>query len=458
MSVATSLLFGRSLDADQPKYTPESISNLGNAYLINFTRGNKLFEINNHLGNVTATVSDRTLPEAVTGTPTAVRGYTADIVTASDYYPFGMVSRAFNSPSLNYRYGFNGKEVDNEMFGIGNELDYGMRVYDPRVGRFLSVDPLTKSFPWYTPYQYAGNSPISNIDIEGKEDLWFMIPVIKWMATSKLQNEVASVGRLASGQSGDASVPQQVQGTARSYIAANQTMHDVTNAVEYFSRPYEMTNTVASVIFPEAAVLNGIYQVSEGNYVSGDIEAVGGAGGVLFKTLSFSQQAYVNGVLKTVGNNSDDAVRLYNQGVRDFAELEPIVVRKAAGGPAHHGAEFIDEGLRMVEQPLKAGGTKAITNDPLSIWGKSASDVASIFEQEGYKTVTRQSTKGSMKATIIEVHGHSKISQIQIHPGGGRHSGQYYKISTSDEGIIKVVDKNTYKGSPEERAKIIFNE
>jgi len=37
----------RSLDADQPKYTPESITNLGNAYLINFTRGNKLFEMRN---------------------------------------------------------------------------------------------------------------------------------------------------------------------------------------------------------------------------------------------------------------------------------------------------------------------------------------------------------------------------------------------------------------------------
>ena len=118
-----------------------------------------------------ATVSDRTLPEAVTGTPTAVRGYTADIVTASDYYPFGMVSRAFNSPSVSYRYGFNGKEVDNEMFGVGNELDYGMRVYDPRVGRFLSVDPLTKSYPWYTPYQFAGNRPINSIDLDGAEEL-----------------------------------------------------------------------------------------------------------------------------------------------------------------------------------------------------------------------------------------------------------------------------------------------
>ncbi|MBN9386284.1 MAG: hypothetical protein J0H74_36330 [Chitinophagaceae bacterium] len=51
-----------------------------------------------------------------------------------------------------YRYGFNGKENDNEVKGIGDQIDYGMRVYDPRAGRFMSVDPLTARYPYYTPY------------------------------------------------------------------------------------------------------------------------------------------------------------------------------------------------------------------------------------------------------------------------------------------------------------------
>ncbi|SFW81981.1 RHS repeat-associated core domain-containing protein [Chitinophaga sancti] len=68
-----------------------------------------------------------------------------------------------------YRYGFNGKENDNEVKGEGNEQDYGMRIYDSRVGRFLSVDPITKQYPELTPYQYASNSPIVNIDIDGLE-------------------------------------------------------------------------------------------------------------------------------------------------------------------------------------------------------------------------------------------------------------------------------------------------
>lgn len=68
-----------------------------------------------------------------------------------------------------YRYGFNGKENDNEVKGEGNEQDYGMRIYDGRLGRFLSIDPLFKEYPWYTPFQFSGNNPIQFIDRDGLE-------------------------------------------------------------------------------------------------------------------------------------------------------------------------------------------------------------------------------------------------------------------------------------------------
>jgi RHS repeat-associated protein len=71
--------------------------------------------------------------------------------------------------SGSYRYGFNGKENDNDVKGSGNQQDYGMRVYDPRLGRFLSVDPLVQEYPWYSPYQFSGNSPILFIDRDGEE-------------------------------------------------------------------------------------------------------------------------------------------------------------------------------------------------------------------------------------------------------------------------------------------------
>jgi RHS repeat-associated protein len=73
-----------------------------------------------------------------------------------------------------YRYGFNGKENDNEVKNIqGSQQDYGMRIYDPRLGKFLSLDPLMKDFPYYTPYQFSGNMPICAIDIDGLEAIYY---------------------------------------------------------------------------------------------------------------------------------------------------------------------------------------------------------------------------------------------------------------------------------------------
>ena len=44
-----------------------------------------------------------------------------------------------------------------------------MRIYDPRLGRFLSVDPITKEYPELTPYQFASNRPIDGTDLDGLE-------------------------------------------------------------------------------------------------------------------------------------------------------------------------------------------------------------------------------------------------------------------------------------------------
>ena len=71
--------------------------------------------------------------------------------------------------SSGYRYGFNGKENDNEVKAAGNQQDYGMRIYDTRIGKFLSVDPLMGEYPMLTPYQFASNTPIQAIDLDGLE-------------------------------------------------------------------------------------------------------------------------------------------------------------------------------------------------------------------------------------------------------------------------------------------------
>lgn len=203
-------------------------------------RGNTLYELSNHLGNVLVTVSDKKIPVLAAGG--TIDYYKPDVLTANDYYPFGMQmpgrngykgvggwaeglggtsglperltveNRSGNKPAeyvatkeiamvegfesgsedvfvayitdgagssgaasgsgsivSGYRYGFNGKENDNEVKGEGNQQDYGMRIYDPRVGRFLSVDLISKKYPNLTPYQFASNTPIQAIDQDGLE-------------------------------------------------------------------------------------------------------------------------------------------------------------------------------------------------------------------------------------------------------------------------------------------------
>jgi RHS repeat-associated protein len=68
-----------------------------------------------------------------------------------------------------YRFGFNGKENNNEILGNGRWQDYGERDFRPDLGRFIKVDPLTKKYPELSTYQFASNTPIQAIDQDGLE-------------------------------------------------------------------------------------------------------------------------------------------------------------------------------------------------------------------------------------------------------------------------------------------------
>ncbi|MBL7737442.1 MAG: hypothetical protein JNL51_18430, partial [Chitinophagaceae bacterium] len=143
-------------------------ADMSDSLAVKYYRGYRHYELSNHLGNVLATITDKKkgVDENSNG---IVDYYDADVTSAQDYYPFGMIMPGRNWSSSTYRFGFNGKENDNEIKGLGNQQDYGMRIYDPRIGRFLSVDPITKEYPELTPYQFASNKPINSIDIDGLE-------------------------------------------------------------------------------------------------------------------------------------------------------------------------------------------------------------------------------------------------------------------------------------------------
>lgn len=95
--------------------------------------------------------------------------YSNRLYSFSDY-PFGMLMPGRDLRTEDYRFGLNGKENLNDVKGVGKLQDYGMRMYDLRLGRFVTVDPLSKDFPWYSCYQFSGNKPIWAIDLDGLEE------------------------------------------------------------------------------------------------------------------------------------------------------------------------------------------------------------------------------------------------------------------------------------------------
>jgi RHS repeat-associated protein len=97
--------------------------------------------------------------------------FVPDVLSFNEYYPYGMLLPKRHGAVDSYRYGFNGKEKDDEVKGEGAQYDYGFRIYDARVGKFLSTDPLYKSYPSLTPYQFASNTPIAAVDLDGLEAL-----------------------------------------------------------------------------------------------------------------------------------------------------------------------------------------------------------------------------------------------------------------------------------------------
>jgi RHS repeat-associated protein len=125
--------------------------------------GHKQYEISNHLGNVLSVITDQKLPVV---DATVVVSYSAVVVTATDYSPFG-VGLYGRSWSGGYRYGFQGQEEDGELWS--GSVSYKYRIEDARLGRFFSVDPLHCKYPFNSSFAFSENRTISARELEGLE-------------------------------------------------------------------------------------------------------------------------------------------------------------------------------------------------------------------------------------------------------------------------------------------------
>jgi RHS repeat-associated protein len=93
-------------------------------------------------------------------------------VGVMDYYSFGaeISMRSYEAQPW-YRYGYQAQEKDHEIYGKGAMYYYKYRQHDARLGRFWSVDPLARKYPWNSPYAFAENDVVSSVELEGLERL-----------------------------------------------------------------------------------------------------------------------------------------------------------------------------------------------------------------------------------------------------------------------------------------------
>ncbi|WP_343791082.1 RHS repeat-associated core domain-containing protein, partial [Wandonia haliotis] len=152
--------------------------------------GDKRYEMQNHLNSVMVTVTDRKLPEYNATENLAY--YKPDVVGYSDYSPFGVTWRDGGETG---KYGFNGMEKDDEIKGKGNSYDFGARMYDSRVGRWFSRDPLEKKYPHVTPYIFSYNSPILFNDPDGKEAIITVVSNETGGGTITISADIIMVGK-----------------------------------------------------------------------------------------------------------------------------------------------------------------------------------------------------------------------------------------------------------------------
>lgn len=132
---------------------------------IEFNRllGLKQYEGVNHLGNVLTTFTDKKIPRSTNGTTIAY--FMADVVSATDYYPFGMLMPGRSFSSEEYRFGFNTQENTDEISGIGNHTTAIFWEFDTRLGRRWNMDP--KPVPSLSNFSCFTNNPILFNDILG---------------------------------------------------------------------------------------------------------------------------------------------------------------------------------------------------------------------------------------------------------------------------------------------------
>jgi RHS repeat-associated protein len=254
--------------------------------------------------------------------------------------PFGMAEngRKFTQANKNYKYGFNGKENDNEVKGEGNQQDYGMRIYDPRLGKFLSVDPIANQYPELTTYQFASNTPVQAIDLDGLEAAVKITQVINdisdWVTDfCTFKNEIKSIDN----------------GTTNIKESVDKQIIGPWNAPEIFN------SENPGLVFAYRQAEGRIQGVTGVNQINGGVQSISAKLQVVTQVTSGLSKPLINKVTQNSVNTTTNA------GTKTYNLSENVPEWKAT--PSSNSPNFIvDKSGQTFPVPKGAKGPTPVVN------------------------------------------------------------------------------------------------
>jgi RHS repeat-associated protein len=359
--------------------------------------GDKRYELSNYLGNVLSVVSDRKLFQNTLSFTT----FAPDVLSYSDYYPFGMLVPNRHKAGDDYRYGFQGQEKDDEIRGgEGNSLNYTFRMHDPRVGRFFAVDPLIKDYPHYTPYSFGGNKVIASVELEGLEDVW-----------------------VADGGSTVKKLGPYV-GAYTSEQAANNRYLEALAAKPKVARPQAeiRSNNLEDQV-------NKFRGVNPGLAVSrGIIDGAQAAPEVILPEIAFAK-----------------AIKIYKAFKQTRLALKAAKAINKVDNAAYHGMEFLDNGVQLVKSPVEISTIKpSYTMNPEEFFTRGSIQKAIGKVKGVYKFIMEDGTsiyigKGGgadglaqrVKVSYNEVVNGTKTASPKAGPNAVLEKVEFYEFNPS---------------------------
>lgn len=359
------------------------------------------------------------------------------LITYEEYHPYGTTSfqtgRSAAEVSLK-RYRYIGRERDEET-GFSH---HGVRYYVPWLARWSSVDPL-----YFTDstnlYAYALDNPVIAKDPSGGV-AW--IPIAIYLGYKALTS------------AGETAVEAGI---------AKATGDEKFNAGWAFLKNMAVNSTIGLTPGTSEAKVGVKAVVYAGEFAlrttaDATLDTAQGKGDFQKNLVKSGVGNIVGDLLGTVVKNGFDALAKKLKGSGE--DLAEAASSKAAQTAAGNVAQSGDDVARTYTSRAPKAGVEAqiridrIIDEPAHLWGKSVDEIAGAFEKGGFTATVRQSTRGSGRAQIVQIEGNPQITQIQVHPGGGRHLGRYIKISTSTHGKIRVVD-DAFVGADQIRDTIV---